>query len=220
MQWEQECDLLGASAVSGMGVKHLRELYTNFRDSRQLERDYCTVRKLPPWPGRAGWVTDRYSLTDVLGAGAAGKVWSARLSRHLCARWPAAESQVAVKILDKETLGLRYQPPRQRLHNLREIYNEIQVLSDLGDHPNIIRMEGAYQNVDAIAIVMSLATGGEVGAALAARGSYSEADARVVIAAVAAALLHCHSHGVVHRDVKPANVSPITVYNPTRYRPG
>ena len=41
---------------------------------------------------------------------------------------------------------------------------------------------------------------------LTQRGNYSAADVREVIRSIGSALSHCHIHGIVHGDVKPANV--------------
>ena len=202
-KWQSERKLLGAPDV-GVRMEHLEVLYSNpsYRRGR-LDADYSEVRKLPKWPGKGGWVSDHYELGQILGAGGEGRV---HIATPITVRWGSAETKVAVKILDKEAMGLRFQNAQQRRQSFQDCFREIEVLASLGHHPNIIRMEGAYQCVEEIAIVMSLATGGEVSAVLAQRGHYSEADARIVVRAVGAALAHCHSHGIIHRDVKPANV--------------
>jgi serine/threonine protein kinase len=75
------------------------------------------------------------------------------------------------------------------------------------DHPNIVRTV-AVEAVDeeALAIVMQYVEGGTLRDALRTAGAFDAARAEQVLRDVADALSYAHSHGVVHRDVKPENI--------------
>ena len=53
---------------------------------------------------------------------------------------------------------------------------------------------------------MELCRGGDLFDRLTARGTLSEPTGARLCKALVEVLLHCHSHGVVHRDVKPENI--------------
>ena len=53
---------------------------------------------------------------------------------------------------------------------------------------------------------MELCRGGDLFDRLTARGTLAEPTGARLCRAVIEVLLHCHSHGVVHRDVKPENI--------------
>ncbi|CAI5999578.1 unnamed protein product [Closterium sp. NIES-65] len=55
-------------------------------------------------------------------------------------------------------------------------------------------------------MVMELCTGGDLFDRVAKDGPYSAAAGARLCAQLVAALLHCHRHGIVHRDVKPENI--------------
>jgi len=50
------------------------------------------------------------------------------------------------------------------------------------------------------------------------RGRFPEGDARAVCRALVEALLHCHSNGIIHRDVKPENILMCTAASHTRIK--
>jgi serine/threonine protein kinase len=199
-KWEQERGLLGAPAA-GVRAEHLEVLYSKYRLG-QFEAEFALVSQLPRWPGTGGWVSDHYEIGKILGAGGEGRVYVATPTGP--SRSDVA--QVAVKVLDKEAMGLRFQAPKQRRQSIRDCFREIEVLKILGQHPHIVQMQSAYQCVEEIAIVLSLATGEEVAKVLARRGHFTEPDARRVVRQVCCALAHCHARRVVHRDIKPANI--------------
>ena len=73
-------------------------------------------------------------------------------------------------------------------------------------HPNIVTLRAFEENNGTPFLVMDYIDGQTLDDHLAEKGKMSEEQALRVLRPVAAALDYAHSQGVVHRDVKPANV--------------
>jgi serine/threonine protein kinase len=132
------------------------------------------------------------SLLDFLGAGGAGCV-------HL-AVWRGQE--VAVKTLHPSRLN---QP-----HALNDFKREVQLVADLGRHPNIVRIIAACYEPPHACFIMELASNGSVWHLLhdlRLRPRYGEL--LKLAEQMCRVMIHCHrehSPPIVHRDLKTHNL--------------
>jgi hypothetical protein len=74
------------------------------------------------------------------------------------------------------------------------------------DHPHIIPVYEAGEAGSVLFIAMRFVSGGDVGSLLRREGPQQSARAASIISPVASALDAAHAAGLVHRDVKPANM--------------
>jgi serine/threonine-protein kinase len=74
------------------------------------------------------------------------------------------------------------------------------------DHPHVVPVYRAGEDRGRLYVTMQLIAGRDLRALLAAEGALSPERATRLIGQVADALDEAHAHGLVHRDVKPANV--------------
>jgi hypothetical protein len=74
------------------------------------------------------------------------------------------------------------------------------------DHPNVIPIYDTGLHGESLYIVMRYVTGGDLKVQLATSGPLDPEQAVALLKPVARALDAAHSHGLVHRDVKPANI--------------
>ena len=74
------------------------------------------------------------------------------------------------------------------------------------DHPNVVPVHQAEEQDGHLYIAMRYVPGTDLHALLIARGRLEPADAVRILEQVASALDAAHEQGLVHRDVKPANV--------------
>jgi serine/threonine-protein kinase len=72
-------------------------------------------------------------------------------------------------------------------------------------HPGIVAVYELRQTASGAALVMEYAPGGDL-RALMDSGTLTGSHAAALLGEMAAALTHAHAAGIVHRDVKPANV--------------
>ena len=97
---------------------------------------------------------------------------------------------------------------RQSVTNADEvnsIYKEANSIKKL-KHRNIVELYHAFVEGTKLIMIMELARGGELMEYVGKRGKLSEAEARGILLQIVNAMQYCHSHGVVHRDLKLENV--------------
>ena len=82
---------------------------------------------------------------------------------------------------------------------------EMQVLQKMS-HPNVVPMSGAGEAQGVLYFTMPFLEGDTLRQRLAREGAFPMGDAVRVARDIANALVHVHSLGVVHRDVKPENI--------------
>jgi tetratricopeptide (TPR) repeat protein len=133
----------------------------------------------------------RYRLERFLGAGGHKQVY---LARDL-----TLDREVAVALIATAALA----PDRAE-----RVRREAQAMGRLAAHPNVVTVYDAGEEAGRPYIVEEYVAGGTVADLLARTpGRPLPIDRALRIAAdVCAALGHAHGHGIVHRDVKPANV--------------
>lgn len=135
----------------------------------------------------------RYRAIDRLGAGGMGVVWRAR--DELLHR------EVAIKEV-KLGPGL---PEAQRAEMRERTLREARAAARLG-HPSIVTVHDVISQDGRPWIVMDLIRGRSLQQVVRASGPIDPRRAAAIGVAVLDALALAHSRGIMHRDVKPANI--------------
>lgn len=154
--------------------------------SAQLHQEAKPVSN--PFAGRLPFELGSYLLLDCIGRGASGAVYRAR-HKNL-------ERDVAVKVLSSSsTIG----------PHVDSFIDEMKHAGRL-THPNIIRATDAGESHGFHYLVMEYVEGVDVSRLLKTHGPLTVADACEVVRQAALGLHFAHKNGLVHRDVKPANI--------------
>lgn len=137
---------------------------------------------------------ESYALQEVLGTGTTSTCY--RCERKIDG------AVFACKVIDKRRLAFSSQKRHDIAFQLRR---EVDVLKRV-NHPNIAKLEEAFENDAYLILIMELLDGGELFDAIVEKGRFSEREAIQVARAVLSAMQYMHSLGVVHRDLKPENM--------------
>ncbi|CAI5532278.1 unnamed protein product [Closterium sp. Naga37s-1] len=92
------------------------------------------------------------------------------------------------------------------MEDAEDVRTEVIILGMLRNHPGIISLHDAFEDAKYVHLIMEMCRGGDLFDRVKLRGQFKETDAAIVCRSLVEALLHCHSNGVIHRDVKPENV--------------
>jgi serine/threonine protein kinase len=110
---------------------------------------------------------------------------------------PQLHRPVAIKVLHHHLA--RTGSSRQRF--LREAQSAAAIA-----HPNVIPIYGVHQAAGKSFLVMPMITGGSLQQRIDREGPIGLEDMLRIALQIAEALGAAHTHGVIHRDVKPANI--------------
>ncbi|KAH9606868.1 hypothetical protein KSS87_019702 [Heliosperma pusillum] len=89
--------------------------------------------------------------------------------------------------------------------DIEDVKREVAIMRHLPEHANIVAFKEAYEDKEAVYLVMELCEGGELFDRIVAKGHYSERAAALVVRTILQVVKVCHEHGVIHRDLKPEN---------------
>ncbi|KAK9472942.1 kinase-like domain-containing protein, partial [Dipodascopsis tothii] len=130
-----------------------------------------------------------YTLNEVIGRGNFGIVYKGynKLTKKV----------VAIKVLNLDTAE----------DEVKDVQREVALLTQLnqGDAQNIIRYHGSHLVGARLWIVMDYCSGGSV-RTLLAMGKIEEKFTSVIVRELLLALHYIHRCGVIHRDIKAANI--------------
>lgn len=182
---EQAVEDLHASNEGGL-PDDLDAMQKFFVDRQLLTNWHCEKLRNGKYKG---FYLSKYRLLKHLGTGGMSSVY---LAEHTL-----MNRKVAIKVL-----------PRRRVNDasyLARFHLEAQAAAHL-DHPNIVRAFDVDNEDNTHYIVMEYVPGADLQQIVRERGPVPFEAAADYIAQAADGLQHAHDKGVVHRDVKPANL--------------
>ncbi len=135
----------------------------------------------------------RYIIKGQLGKGAMGVVY--------LAEDPVLGRQAAIKTVD-----LSVEDPAEREFLRTRLLRDARAAAGL-THPNIVSVYDVVEDTDAAYLVLEFVPGDTLAARLTGAAPILDPAFSIhVLRGMAAALDYTHARGIVHRDVKPANV--------------
>ncbi|MCD6284907.1 MAG: serine/threonine protein kinase, partial [Anaerolineae bacterium] len=136
---------------------------------------------------------NRYRIIAQLGKGGMGAVyraWDMRLGIPVALKQMAAQPE-----LDADVLA-----------DLRDQFQQEAVTLARLSHPNLVGVTDYFQQGRNVYLVMKFVEGESLSERIKRQGALPESDVLAWTAQLLDALAYCHSHGVIHRDIKPQNI--------------
>src|SRR4051812_15676176 len=165
--------------MSSVRLTSCRETY-RLRQSLRYNRGVTTM---------LGASVAGYRVESVAGRGGMGVVY---LARQVALDRPVALKLIAPDLARDEAFRARFA-------------RESRIAASL-DHPNVIPVYEAGEDGERLFIAMRFVEGTDLAKMLAAEGALEPGLAAELVAQAASALDAAHARGLVHRDVKPANL--------------
>ncbi|MFH8467117.1 protein kinase [Streptomyces sp. NPDC017991] len=149
-----------------------------------------------PQSGVGRVIAGRYLLLSPLGSGGMGHVWLAYDQRLAC--------EVALKEIVFRDPG---EADHDRSARVARARAEARHAAGLRGHPHVVTVHDVLEHEGLPWIVMEYVAGAlDLSALVARRGAVAPAECARIGLAVLDALTAGHERGVMHRDVKPANI--------------
>lgn len=151
------------------------------------KRNTCELK-----PGSSDQIKDKYLIKKkTLGKGSFGRVFLAINSEN-------KDVKMAIKTICKKELDDKM---------IAKIKTEVKVVQKL-DHPNIVKYLETFENEKYLYLVMEHCEGGELFERLKDydNGIMAEKECANIMRQLFLAINHCHSKGVIHRDLKMENI--------------
>lgn len=148
---------------------------------------------LTPWQieqlqaGRKSFLVGKYRLLKELGRGGMGEVY---LAEHL-----TMERRVAIKMIPRDLPSAAFE----------RFLAEVRTIAAL-DHPNIVHAYNVDLDEGRYYLIMEYVEGEDLEKFVRTRGRLGWRNALEIIRQAATGLAHAHEKGIVHCDIKPANL--------------
>lgn len=156
------------------------------RNSRVLSKHISpSVKMSPPIRWRKG---------ELIGCGAFGRVY---MGMNLDSGELLAVKQVLI--------AANFASKEKAQDHIKELEEEVKLLKDLS-HPNIVRYLGTVREEESLNILLEFVPGGSISSLLGKFGPFPEAVMRTYTKQLLLGLEYLHNHGIMHRDIKGANI--------------
>jgi len=104
--------------------------------------------------------------------------------------------KVAIKFIEKKYVDQE---------ELKLLQREIDIMKQV-KHRNVLRLFEIYETDSHLSLVMELVNGGELFYKIVDKGSYTEKEAKGIVAQLVEGVNYLHGRGIAHRDLKPENL--------------
>lgn len=185
---QQDLDEAVAAVRAGRKKPH-----SEVSDERLAEK-LVSMGRLNRWQaeqlraGRTKFNLGPYRVVDSIGQGGMGQVFK-------------AEHTVMGRIVAVKVLPRSRSTPEAVLNFQREIRAQAQL-----DHENLVRAYDAGQDGNVHFLVTEYIDGNDLRRLVRHHGQLSMTAAATIVSQAAKGLEHAHQRGLIHRDVKPANI--------------
>ncbi|KAL5537328.1 hypothetical protein UlMin_046114, partial [Ulmus minor] len=137
----------------------------------------------------------RWQKGDLIGCGAFGSVY---LSMNL-------DSGELIAVKQVLTAATTASKKKKAQAHIKELEEEVKLLKNL-NHPNIVGYLGTLRDEETVNILLEYVPGGSISSLLGKFGAFTEAVIRTYTKQLLLGLEYLHRNGIMHRDIKGANI--------------